>query len=86
MKTSSNTKDLDCDIDDVYVDRSSPTIVLMASGSMSVQVSQHVEEEVHTSLHSVQSRIEPISQEIVQEVQDYKMNKRATRTKKVNEN
>lgn len=53
---------------------------------MSVQVSQHVEEEVHTSPHSIQSRIEPISQEIVQEVQDYKMNKRATRTKKVNEN
>ena len=57
-------------MDVIHEDRSSPTIVPMASGSMSIQVPQPIEEEVHTSPHSVQSSIEPIPQEIVQEVQE----------------
>jgi hypothetical protein len=55
-------------MNNIHGNQSSPTIVSMTSGSMSVQVPQPIEEEVHTSPHSVQSHVESILQEIVQEV------------------
>ena len=73
MKLDENQEilqDFDQDMEDVDVDQSSPTIVPVASGSMSKHVPQLIEEEVHASPHSVQSNIEPISQEFVEEVQE----------------
>jgi hypothetical protein len=40
-------------MDDIHANLSSPIIVPMVSGSMSVQVPQPIEEEIHTSPHSV---------------------------------
>lgn len=54
----------------IHEDQNDPTIVSTASGSIGEQVPQTIEEEVHTSPLSVQSRIEPIPQGLVNESQE----------------
>ena len=69
-------QDFDHVMNDIEKDQSSPTMIPEASGSMSKPVSQYVEENVHTSPHSVQSNVEPISQRLCKMFKQMRMNKK----------